>query len=74
MCIWGVIGAYRYMEWRDDNDRGVDPDLYGIHWYTILVHGPWWWLIKICVVVRDFLESLDWSWFERLFTIKKKGD
>lgn len=72
--IWAIIGLYRYIEWEDKNGRGVDPELDGIHWYTILVHGPFWWLIKIYVLVSKFLDSLDWSWFERIFIIKKKGE
>ena len=61
---WFVIGLYRYLD-----GNTIDPDVRVYSLYTILVHGPFWWIVWIGFYVSEFFGSR----FERIFRIEKKG-
>lgn len=73
--IWIMIGVYRYISWEGSDGMGVDPELKGYSWYTILVHGPFWWFLKACTTFVDlYKKRKGWKWFENIFKIEKKGE
>lgn len=64
--IWILFGVFRYL--IDD----LESDVTVYKWYTILVHGPFWWILAICQLIFHGIERINWSWLDNIFKIEKK--